>query len=217
MQLHDMLDDREAEPGAAEFARARAIDPIEALGEPRDIGGGNSLAGISDHEFHPEPLPSPFRRPGARASTVTVPPRGVYLSALSSRLSITWCIRSRSADDRRKFVRHFTSSVDAAAARRFAHQLGRFLEHPRGRQRLEFERGEPALEIGERNQVVDQPREPARLAFDNAEKAALRCGIVNAFHQGLGVAIQRGQRRAQFMGQIRDEIGARGLVRFEPA
>ena len=51
MKLEDVFDDREAETGAAEFARARAIDAIEALGQPRDIGGRNAFAGVSDDKF----------------------------------------------------------------------------------------------------------------------------------------------------------------------
>src|SRR5690348_3055476 len=37
MQLHDMLDDRESQSRPAQLARARAIDPIESLREPRYI------------------------------------------------------------------------------------------------------------------------------------------------------------------------------------
>src|SRR5271163_5239794 len=48
VQLHDMLDDRQAKPGAAQLARARAIDAIESLRQPRDIRRRNSLAGIDD-------------------------------------------------------------------------------------------------------------------------------------------------------------------------
>ena len=38
--LHDVLDDGEAEAGAAELARARLVDAVEALGEPRQVARG---------------------------------------------------------------------------------------------------------------------------------------------------------------------------------
>ena len=37
MTHQDALDDGEAEPGAAGFARAAAVNAIEALGQPRDV------------------------------------------------------------------------------------------------------------------------------------------------------------------------------------
>ena len=45
---HDMLDDGEAEPGAADRAAAPGIDPVEALGEPRDMLGRDALALVDD-------------------------------------------------------------------------------------------------------------------------------------------------------------------------
>ena len=33
--IEDVLDDRKSEPGAAQFARARRVDAVEALGQPR--------------------------------------------------------------------------------------------------------------------------------------------------------------------------------------
>ena len=37
MHLGDVLDDREAEAGAAEVAAARLVDAVEALEEPRQV------------------------------------------------------------------------------------------------------------------------------------------------------------------------------------
>src|SRR5258707_1245532 len=45
---HDMFDEGEPEPGAAALAAGARIDPIEALGQPRDMGGGDALAMV-DH------------------------------------------------------------------------------------------------------------------------------------------------------------------------
>src|SRR5689334_25449562 len=45
-----VLDDSEAESGAAGLARAAAIDAIEALGEPRDMLRRDAEAGVLDAE-----------------------------------------------------------------------------------------------------------------------------------------------------------------------
>src|SRR5207237_3476249 len=45
---HDMLDDGEAEAGAADGAAASRVDAIEALGQAGDVDGRNALA-LVDH------------------------------------------------------------------------------------------------------------------------------------------------------------------------
>ena len=42
--LDDMLDDRQAEAGAAERAAAAGVDPVEALGHAGDMLGRDALA-----------------------------------------------------------------------------------------------------------------------------------------------------------------------------
>ena len=63
---HDMLNDRKAEAGSAELARARRIDAIEALGQPRQkiardarpvVANGDRDRGV--------PLPRPARTAAA--------------------------------------------------------------------------------------------------------------------------------------------------------
>ena len=39
MAVHHVLDDREAQPGAAELSRAGIVDPVESLGQARQMGG----------------------------------------------------------------------------------------------------------------------------------------------------------------------------------
>src|ERR1051325_1415768 len=41
---NDMLDDGEAEAGAADLTAPPGIDPVEALGQPRDVLGGDAVA-----------------------------------------------------------------------------------------------------------------------------------------------------------------------------
>src|SRR5438034_11306909 len=50
LSLHDALpisDDGEAEPGAAQVARARLVDTVEALGDPRQVGARDADARVA--------------------------------------------------------------------------------------------------------------------------------------------------------------------------
>src|ERR1700704_4703494 len=51
VMIDDMLHDGEAETGAAKLPRAGGIDPVEALGEPRDVLGENALAVVADRDL----------------------------------------------------------------------------------------------------------------------------------------------------------------------
>ena len=48
MGLNDMFDDSKAESGAAEIARSRLIDTVEALCQARQIFFRNAHAGVAD-------------------------------------------------------------------------------------------------------------------------------------------------------------------------
>ena len=71
--LDDVLDDRQAEAGAAELARARLVDAVEALGQARQVLGRHADAGVARPRS---------RRSSARSSTAQ-PSR--HLAAVSGR------------------------------------------------------------------------------------------------------------------------------------
>lgn len=48
MPDHDVFDDGEAKAGAAGFAVAAAIRPVEALGQARDMGRVDAVAVVTD-------------------------------------------------------------------------------------------------------------------------------------------------------------------------
>ena len=48
MALHDVLDDRQAQAGAAGVARAAAVDAVEALGEARKVLAVDTGAAVDD-------------------------------------------------------------------------------------------------------------------------------------------------------------------------
>ena len=50
--LDGVLDDGQAEAGAAQGARARLIDAIKALEDARQVFGGNADAGVADEDAH---------------------------------------------------------------------------------------------------------------------------------------------------------------------
>ena len=52
MRLHDVLDDRQAQAGAAELAAAGPIDAVEPLEDPREVLGGDAAAAIGDGDQH---------------------------------------------------------------------------------------------------------------------------------------------------------------------
>ena len=65
------------------------------------------------------------------------------------------------------------------------------------------------LDARERQQIVDQPRHARRLRLHDGEKALARRRIVaRRSLQRLDEAGERGERRAQLVARIGDEIGA---------
>lgn len=52
MRLRDVLDNRQAEAGAAEFAAAGLVHPIETLKEAGVVLAGNTAAGILHGDQH---------------------------------------------------------------------------------------------------------------------------------------------------------------------
>ena len=117
--LGEVLHDREAEAGAAELARAGFVDAVEAFENAFLIGGFDADAGVGDGKDEARAkLRAEARWVLARRGAslldsvslheiVTVPPSGVYLIALSTRLSRISRRPSRSARTR--------ASVSAAA------------------------------------------------------------------------------------------------------
>ena len=131
-RLGQVLDDRQAQAGAAELARAGFVDAVEALedatlvfwldadagvadGDADDGGGGAQVLGVRCSDA---PIGSRCRF----QETVTLPPSGVYLIALSMRLSRISRRPSRSAR-----TRQVGWSGAMASAMRFASAAGRWL------------------------------------------------------------------------------------------
>src|SRR5512135_3381402 len=71
---YDVLDDREAEPGPAGGAGAAAVDPVEALGQPRQVFRGDADPGVA-HLEHAAAVGVDAPRERDRATGRRVPDR----------------------------------------------------------------------------------------------------------------------------------------------
>src|SRR3546814_14955916 len=54
VQLQDVLDDRQAQAGAAGLARAAGGHAVEAFGDPRQVRGGNAVATVAHRKDRAE-------------------------------------------------------------------------------------------------------------------------------------------------------------------
>src|SRR5216683_1886311 len=153
---------------------------------------GRSAAGM------PAPVSSTAmttREPAAGpARTVTLPPRGVYLTALSTRLIRIWARRSRSACTGGRSGGQIGGERDAAGVRpwpddgehRFHHVV-----HARG---LDLQDHATQLDVGEIGEIVEQAAEPLGVAEDDLEEAARVLAVFErAAQQRLQIALDGGE------------------------
>ena len=143
----------------------------------------------------------------ARAVTVTVPPPGENFTALDSRFSITRSICAPSASIAGSFagidsrIARCGSAVDRIASQALS-STSASCTGPAGQD----ERAR--LDVGERQQVVDQGEQAPAVAVDDRDDAAVLVAedAVDVLGQDLGVAPDAGQRRAQLVRHGRDEL-----------
>ena len=83
MAGQNVLDDRQAETRAAMVTAGLDIDPVEALGQPRQMLLGDARPEIADRE------PTVRRLAAGSKVTSTLPPDWPYLQAFSIRFSKT--------------------------------------------------------------------------------------------------------------------------------
>ena len=179
-----MLDDREAEPGPAQLAAPGLVDPVKPLEDARQVGAGDADAGVGDLDL--AELRSLWQ------VTETEPPSGVYLMALSIRLSTIWRMASSSARTRvsssippgSKMRCRFllwarsrcASTHDSRTGTRYS---GSVLEDLLSR-----------LEAGEAQEVEDQLVEPLGLLVDPLEEPSIDGLVVKSpVHQRLGIGL----------------------------
>ena len=130
-------------------------------------------------------------------------PAGVCLRALASRLVTTWWIRCSSPT---------TSTEDSGSDSR---QLVVGRQHAGIGDGLDEEAGQvdglarqraAGVEAGQQQQVLDQRGHPARLLLDLGQRGVGGGPVVGPAAGQLGVASDRGERRAQLVGGVGDEL-----------
>src|SRR5690606_34938149 len=58
MAVEDVVHDGQPQPGAAQIAAARRVDPIESLGQARQVIARNTLAMVAYRDFQPVLVPA---------------------------------------------------------------------------------------------------------------------------------------------------------------
>ena len=135
----------------------------------------------------------------------TVVPAGVWVRALASRLASTWCNRGPSpctitgSSSGTSSSQRWSGPAACASLERVHRQPGQVdlvaVQRPAG------------IEPGQQQQVLDQRGHPAGLGLHPAHRVrdVRRCDVPAAPGQ-LGVAADRGQRGAQLVAGVGDEL-----------
>ena len=179
MAVDDVLDDGEAEAGAADGARARRVDPVEALGQARQMHARNPWAVVAHRERHagaapPLPparavAPQRDRDPPAFAAVLhrVVEQVGDHLGKL---VRIAGDVRQPLLDG--ECERH--TPRGEAWCERLRPAAGKHGEIELARGRGVF--GE--FDARQAQEVVDQPAHPRRLFGHDREEPRLRLAVV---------------------------------------
>ena len=205
MGEHQVPDDGEAEPGAAQLARARLVDPVEALGDAGQVAPRDADARVGHR--HLDPVPGDQRSPDAHVPAA----RGVLdrvVDQVDQDLDEPVVI----GGDGDQARRHGAGEPDASARRPRPddghHRVDDLVERGR-RQR---QRDPPELDVRQLGEVADEAPEPLGVAKDDLEEfpRVLRL-FERPLEQGLEIAVNGGERRAELVGHVRHELGAHVL------
>ena len=164
---HQVLDDGKPQTGAAQLPRAGLVHAIEPFEQARQV-------------FRREcPIPVSRTKNSTNSAvagvppTVIVPPGGVYLMALSSRLLRICETASLSHQTSASSGARFVPQLDAALFRDRPHQVDRVAQQRVHEVRFEFEFLPLLLDAGKRQQIRGQARQTLRVVADDARKRML--------------------------------------------
>ena len=184
--LDQVLDDRQAQAGAAQLARTRLVHAVEALEDARQVGLRDADAVVGDFQADLARSLAPARRERGR-------PSGVYLRALSSRLSRICSMASSSAQARTAL----TEAASAASFQRLYLLLALGSGRCRCRSRHSRGHGVPGTGTASNSNKVSSPDSMrARLSRSRISRAAVRSGWRSAPGKGCGARDRRRRRRA---------------------
>src|SRR5438445_436634 len=164
---HEVPDDGEAEPGAAQLARARLVDTVEALGDPRQVGARDADARVAHAHLHTLDVGRAVERPcahGHPAALGCVLHRVVEEVDEDLREAVVVGVH---AEVGRLDVR---DEPDTAGLGLGPHDVEHRAEHVADADRPSPQRHLAELDVGEVGEVVEQPAEPLRVTEGDREE-----------------------------------------------
>ena len=204
--LHDVLDDRQPEPGAAGLARAAAVDAIEALGQARQVLARDARAACRATANSPPPSPSTRQRDVDPAAVGRVADGVVDEVARS---------RSAARSARRRSRRRRRPRTSACAARPTAPARRPRPAPAAAPASTQRSAGGPraALELRQRQQIADQRLHALVCCAISASTRLRSTSVSGRFVQRLDEARQHRQRRADLVRDVGDEVAPHASAR----
>ena len=199
VQVDDPAGDGEAEAGAAVARRARRVEPVEALEDAGRVGFGDAGALVEDLDHD--------------AAVVAA---GAHLDGAAAR-GVAHRVLEQVGDD---LVHALGVAVGGEVAGLDVHRdrdgglVQLLLAHRVLEQRLDaelgaLERHRARLEPGQVEELLHEPAEPLDLGEHRAERLGI--GLGDAVDEVLEHRLQRGDRRAQLVRHVGDEVAAHAV------
>ena len=200
----DVLDDRQPEAGAAEALRPRRVGAIEALEHVRQVALGDPRAVVGDRQRHGVALAR------APSSSRVAPGPGVLDRVLHQ---VAHHRGGHAVGERRpgrpvgveRRAHPVLLGQPLQVGDRDGGRLGQVAARGRGQAR-------GRLQLGQEQDVRDQRLQPLGLARGPRDEVAPRLRVHLGSSSASSSAAQPGQRRAQLVGDVGDELGAQLLV-----
>src|SRR5580658_3512575 len=202
-----VLDDGKAQAGAAQGARSRFVDAVEALEDARQILGRDADAGVSDQDVD-------LSVPGSHLD-LDFTARPVELDGVIKQIDKDLLQPKLMANDR-YVVQFFAQQPDALQARGGFHGADGGFERGADGDRVGRRRDSARLKFRKRQQVRGDVAEPGGLRKDDFDEAPVIPQVLEtAVQQGFGVAPDGGERSSELMRDVSDKILAYAFQAFQ--
>src|ERR1700733_16092121 len=215
---HDVFGDGKAKAGASGFAGAGFVDSIEAFEEAREMFRGNACAEILHEEFDGMGNRAGAEDDASAGSTIL---QGV-IDQVGKNLMNGFAVGENHGKIFRQWIRAgkvpalqmvsgriLNLQLDAVGAGDFAEALFGVVQQFGGRDTLGLETSLTGLDAGQREQVFGEAGHAGGiLADDLQELAGGRTILGTGVEQGFRIALDGREGRAQFVGNVGDEVAA---------
>ncbi len=201
MPLDDVLDDREAEPGAPRGAAAAGVGAVEPPGQVRDLFRSDPVALIGDRDAR-LPIGRAVKLDPDRRSGTGIFQRVFHKVAHNLFELLAIALDPGGLDD--GGPKALGMGRACRIARGGLDELAQIEQIARGIVLF-------GLHPAQAHEVADQALEALRFALDSAQKflGGGRIKAVRAVRKRFNIAQDRRERRPQFVARIGDEIGVR--------